>query len=991
MTDLEGLSDIYSAGTILAPQYKLEFFQTPDWQDDNKDFAAQYKQALEDRVKHYENSVYSCLSQAGGLHIAKPTSEIDLLLARDNRPIAPVSELTQYLKSDTVLMPPHEFWRDHEHRFPVLAALARDTLSVPATGAGVERLFNSARDICHYRRGSLQSSTIQDLMLLMCGIRFDLEEEQLAFIREYATESERELRQEEIDDRTQEDTLEISDSEEGLPQYNLKRRRSINEVIEEPVEEPVEEPMEELMEEPALEEEPDLPEQNTLRVSGRVRKRSSGSTDSDGQGDAAYETDLTEPDDTLRPPKRHRSIKSPSAPELGGPDGAEEIYDDPLDDTGIDLSEIPEDFDKAKGTIVRRERIESRWKRYCISRTRLEPKVQKWRNPEEALRQASNNDMYRFLGWCLKLERGEKGRHLKGIHKSSSLEADWKNLLRRGLKYLVHENGLDTQPAKKTPVYIEDIGPFNETILSTQEKKFHLGFQRIQFKDLQISLQKDPHGGPPVPLIELTAEGVKKFLGQTKLTTFALPEVIYGPSLVLCPHTLLFGILFHARAFRNPNLTSKAKLRSLFISKGCEQLLVPIHRDKADWYIFAKTELVKGVPTIQWTKPMSKAAMSSMLVTFGEIRGWKGAFHAHQFRYGSGKVVNESGWVSKEQHMLIMKHANPRTFLNHYHPLQLDTDMIRVICGLDPDVELMRAVTRQSRWRDTRRPRYLTKQQRAQVEDHSDMEEARRKLENARALYEESRQPNLLNRVRQREKELKNTRQRLLRALRQQVRENFDEEQAFLDIEAQLSGTAVKEDSEDEESSLQNDMHPLQLRLLQRLLSYPTSNSVEDEWKRRDDAVDAVVQYCGVHEGGPLRGRPKQIDAKSVPTTGSEPDFDGASDARDSLHENTRATLSPRDELFRATQNHLTDTSKKPRACFQCFANEKLPDKTRCKMFYDAGCVTRHFDSHHLHEDPLKCNYCEVFLLHRMAFQRHASDVHRVESRWRESFALSDR
>ncbi|KAB8259318.1 hypothetical protein BDV32DRAFT_150645 [Aspergillus pseudonomiae] len=750
------------------------------------------------------------------------------------------------------------------------------------------------------------------------------------------------------------------------------------------------------------------------------------STGSDRQCNDAYEADLTEPDNIPSPPKRYRSIESVCAPECGGPVSTEVIYDDPLDDAGIDLSEIPEDFDKAEGTIIRRERIEGRWKRYCISRARLEPKMQKWQDPKEALRQASNNDMYRFLGWCLKLERGEKGRHLKGIHKSSSLEADWKNLggyyqrltktriddhdgseVRRGLKYLVHENGLDTQPAKKTPVYIEDIGPFNETTLSTQEKKFHLGFQRIQvcifkslglftvhrqnallslqFRDLQISLQKDPHGGPPVRLIELTASGTKKFLGQTKLTTFALPDVIYGPSLVLCPHTLIFGILFHARAFRNQNLTSNTKLRNLFISKGCEQLLAPIDRDKADWYIFSKTEVIKGVPTFQWAKPMSKSAMASMLVTFVEIRGWKGAFHAHQFRYGSGKVVNESGWVSKEQHMLIMKHASPRTFLNHYHPLQLDTDMIRVICGLDPDVELMRAVTRQSRWRDTRRPRYLTKQQRAQVEDHSDMEEARRKLDNARALYEESQQPNLLSRMHQREKEVKNTRQRLLRALRQQVRENFDEEQAFLDIEAQLSGTAVKEESEEEESSLQDNMHPLQLFLLQRLLSFPTSNSVEDEWKRRDDAVDAVVQYCGVLEGGPLRGRPKQITAKSSPMTASAPDLNGSSDTRDGLDENMGTTLSPRDELFRATQNHLTDTSKKPHACFQCFANEKLPDKTHCKMFYDAGCVTRHFDAHHLHEDPLKCNYCDVFLVHKMAFQCHASDIHRVESRWRES------
>ncbi|CRL26877.1 Zinc finger, C2H2-type [Penicillium camemberti] len=51
-------------------------------------------------------------------------------------------------------------------------------------------------------------------------------------------------------------------------------------------------------------------------------------------------------------------------------------------------------------------------------------------------------------------------------------------------------------------------------------------------------------------------------------------------------------------------------------------------------------------------------------------------------------------------------------------------------------------------------------------------------------------------------------------------------------------------------------------------------------------------------------------------------------------------------------------------------------------MFHDPGCVTRHFDAIHLEEEPLKCNWCEVGLLHRMALQRHASDVHRVRSRW---------
>lgn len=747
----------------------------------------------------------------------------------------------------------------------------------------------------------------------------------------------------------------------------------------------------------------------------------STTTTSDSEhGDATYETDLTELEDFPSPRKRLRADEN-VANETETFSDADDIFQDPLDEGGVDLSDIPEDFDKAPGTIERRERIESRWKRYCTSQVRNKPNEPKWREVEEALRQASNNDLYRFLRWCLQLDRGEDGRHIPGINKASTLETDWKNLrlyyqrltkiiindddgseIRRGMKYLVQEFGLDTQPGRKTPVYIEDIGPFNETILSTQEKKFHLGFQRIQvclfnslgiftvhrrsallslqFKDLVVSLQKDPRGGPPVPLIELTPEGTKKFLGITKLTTFALPEIVYGPSLVICPHTLLFGILFHAQAFRNQRLTSKAQLRKLFISKGCEQLLVPLDPEKSNWYIFCKTELVKGVPTIRRTTQMPKSTMSSLLVTFGEIRGWKGAFHAHQFRYGSGKVLNESGWVSKEQHMLIMKHASPRTFLNHYHPLQLDTDMIRVICGLDPDVELMRAVTRQSRWRDTRRPRYLTDQQRRKVEDHPELEEARRNLSKIRAQYEETQQPGLLLRLQQREKEVRNTRKRLLRSLRHQIREKFDEEQAFLDIEAQLSGTAVKEES-DENSCLEDTMHPLQLHLVQSLLSYPVSNSLEDEWHRRDTGTAAVVQYCDVLEGGPLRGRPKQKVPKSAPLAAPIAQPKNLQQIENDI-DSCKGHASVCGKPLSATKEYL-ETAQKPEACFQCFANEGLSDKVRFQMFHDPGCVTRHFDAIHLKEEPFKCNWCEVALLHQMAFQRHAFDVHRVRSRRR--------
>ncbi|OQE70407.1 hypothetical protein PENNAL_c0117G09566 [Penicillium nalgiovense] len=222
--------------------------------------------------------------------------------------------------------------------------------------------------------------------------------------------------------------------------------------------------------------------------------------------------------------------------------------------------------------------------------------------------------------------------------------------------------------------------------------------------------------------------------------------------------------------------------------------------------------------------------------------------------------ILQSPRVSKEQHMLIMKHASPCTFLNHYHPLQPDTDMIRVIYSLDPDVE-----------------------------DNSELEEARRNLGKPRAQYEETQEPGLLPRLQQREK-----------------------------------AAAVKEENEDK-SSLEDTMHPLQLHLAQSLPSYH-SNSLEDEWHLRDTGTAAVVQYCDVLEGGPLRGRPKRKAPGSAPPTGpiAQPkDLQQTWSDVDSC----KVPAPLHGKPLRATREYL-EAVKQPEACFQCFASEGLPDKT---------------------------------------------------------------
>ena len=52
--------------------------------------------------------------------------------------------------------------------------MARDVLAIPATTVGVERLFNHARDLCHYRRGHLNAESIRASMIVKEFDRIEL-------------------------------------------------------------------------------------------------------------------------------------------------------------------------------------------------------------------------------------------------------------------------------------------------------------------------------------------------------------------------------------------------------------------------------------------------------------------------------------------------------------------------------------------------------------------------------------------------------------------------------------------------------------------------------------------------------------------------------------------------------------------------------------------------------------------------------------------------
>lgn len=132
----------------------------------------------------------------------------------------------------TQLVDPRIYWGDHQHEYPILASLTRDVLTTPASGSGVERLFNSARDICHYRRGSLKSKTIKGLMLFMCTTKFDMESEQLCHIDEYLTTQETQAEKEEKDAwKAEVEFNQISDDEDEPSVITFQNVQPIHEHV----------------------------------------------------------------------------------------------------------------------------------------------------------------------------------------------------------------------------------------------------------------------------------------------------------------------------------------------------------------------------------------------------------------------------------------------------------------------------------------------------------------------------------------------------------------------------------------------------------------------------------------------------------------------------------------------------------------------------------------------------------------------------------------
>ena len=104
------------------------------------------------------NDVMKC-AQPDAKHVGEQA--VDLLKAANNEIKAYLREPTHPLKESS-----RQWWRDNQHRFPLLAITARDHMSIPGSSSSLERLFSRFGLVLNPRRNRIKPELA--MMIIFC-------------------------------------------------------------------------------------------------------------------------------------------------------------------------------------------------------------------------------------------------------------------------------------------------------------------------------------------------------------------------------------------------------------------------------------------------------------------------------------------------------------------------------------------------------------------------------------------------------------------------------------------------------------------------------------------------------------------------------------------------------------------------------------------------------------------------------------------------------
>ncbi|KAF2812979.1 uncharacterized protein BDZ99DRAFT_437746 [Mytilinidion resinicola] len=186
------------------------------------------------------------------------------------------------------------------------------------------------------------------------------------------------------------------------------------------------------------------------------------------------------------------------------------------------------------------------------------------------------------------------------------------------------------------------------------------------------------------------------------------------------------------------------------------------------------------------------------------------------------------------------------------------------------------------------------------------------------------------------------------RALREEIKKRWEYEQPLRDVEQQIAGIEIKDVVQPQFAML-----PAQKKLADAIMA-PPGVTLEAEIRRRNRAIQAVTEYCGVEEGGMHAVRLQRSSGCITPPGKSK-----------YVDLSAQALEAAKVSVYKETR---------PRICFVCLGKENLPTDVRIHLFYTSGDLSKHFKNKHL--GIMRCDLCQVNLDDKMHWQRHAHEVH---------------
>ncbi|KAI3032155.1 hypothetical protein CBS147353_919 [Aspergillus niger] len=759
------------------------------------------------------------------------------------------------------------------------------------------------------------------------------------------------------------------------------------------------------------------------------------------------------------------------------PDSGDALSDDdPSDDDSIlddeEWQELPAEHYLQEAECLDVSRL--RQKRYSPrTQEKLDETREYWNqfcrggkyDPIERFRWLSDSEeTVRFLkalfSWRCDRRRGKNGRRTAGMKYKSSLETFWKwwHLVYKAevghglskdtivkvldvLAIVAKEKKLKLGRRPKATMYIEDVAEFARVLLSTTEMTFVCGWLRIQlllfcqlaaitgsrpgallnlrYRDLILTLVRNPEGGRPRLFIYLTPEFTKTFLGEKEQNTFPIPEIIFDPSLVLSPHVFLLGMLFRLRAFKTFSTDGMVvdcpeNLYNLGVLDGLGQQELKLKEEILDRFVFCQAVREADGIRIVVEEQLTDGALRYRMKRGGEITGFEQVTKPYGLRYGAAKAFNDSPDVTNEVQNVMLQHASINTFVKHYS-VGIHVDAQAIVRGLPAQKQLMRFAASMSRSIDPRRPYKLDDtscvnevprvrvlqehvRKRKQIRDEkkrayetakgellqrfgSNFRRAAEELPRAgrqaqkhvKACEKQSKKAN--QRYQRAQREFRNEWQRQRNRLVRENLERYKNEQPVIDSERQLSGKLVDEEVM---CALERTgyMTPQHMLLIDTILTMPGS-TVEKEYQRRISAINAVIAFCDVEEGSPTR-RPnvsQKRRADNAPPSTPPP-----------KRQEPCSVVENETELQSAISSVCVKSpDERPTICFLCVSNSKLPTIERFRKHTTPGSLSRHFVDKHVKRFPkdmrLTCNICNKELEHKKHVMNHAQTVHGIVSR----------